>query len=780
MDLTHEQARQLAQKNLQSRLDDFERAALETHLAGCADCAAYGDEIRSLDRRMAGSLNDRWPERRTNPAQVERALAKIQTRLRRESMFRNLSTAVRLAGTALVLIVLIAGLAWVVNGTTRGPDTVGGKTRPTLPAGSPTAAQTGKASPTPAQEPNRMALAEAEKLVRGKIFKDNPMMNPEAQFPLVEITTDELWQRMHAQLFKVSDGVRVGEAYLARGGRIWNLGIAFGGQGVDTNLLVTDLDGDGSSEMLYTYSFGSGISHGGLGIVYGSETETHVLEPQQTWVMGSMRLIKVSEQEVKVEALEDGHIEWQTKGVVSFTGGQLRVVSENVPTALYTSDRYGLSLLYPKDWQAAGEDHFQGADGFFQLMSLGTWLKTEDMTRSCEWVANNNPSHYGDQPQIQWLQVAQQREMSAGGYQSDVCLILTSLSSGSPDRQSAAVFTAPNGEIGLLTVDADHAGDLFQSLRFSQTPKANTSEVIDMTPRAPAAGGKLETRSLGDLTLSEYAVVKASEDTPSHMEFDARIPKEILEGRNMRVGIDRYNQLLGPFGVRLEEKVNADGQTTYDLYQADHLLKGDLTFVWRPSVYQDEQGKGDFAMIVEDSQGRWLVRKDLLEPWDDMLHRYTRPVFTSGGLITAERNPDNETGSNDRVLIKQDGQVIFSYGLAPSAVKEAVKTLDEWNGGWVLEVDGTLIVSGANWNQKDFPADEIFNWTKIDGKPFFFFRRDGKTGAWYDGKELDLAYDEVVHGNCCEPGMFNVRNGEKQIAFYARKDGMWYFVKLGK
>jgi hypothetical protein len=172
-----------------------------------------------------------------------------------------------------------------------------------------------------------------------------------------------------------------------------------------------------------------------------------------------------------------------------------------------------------------------------------------------------------------------------------------------------------------------------------------------------------------------------------------------------------------------------------------------------------------------------LVRKAGIEKWNEAFHHFTRPVMAGARLITVEREFD-QNSATERVVVMQDRQPIYTYTLAPSPVEEQVKTLAEWNGGWVLEVNGTLIVNGVNYNQKDFQADEIFNWTILNGKPFFFFRRDGKFGAWYDGKELAVQYDEIIHGRCCEPGAFNVVNSPDALWFYARQDGLWYFVEL--
>ena len=110
-----------------------------------------------------------------------------------------------------------------------------------------------------AEAAERLTVADAEKLVDAHIRTATPTMNPAAKFPVKELTTDEVWKRMSVQVFQVTAGVRQYETFLVRGSKeVRPLGIGFGGSGV-MSLCVADLDGDGKPEMVYTYSWGSGL-----------------------------------------------------------------------------------------------------------------------------------------------------------------------------------------------------------------------------------------------------------------------------------------------------------------------------------------------------------------------------------------------------------------------------------------------------------------------------------------------------------------------------------------
>src|ERR1700722_8091475 len=77
--------------------------------------------------------------------------------------------------------------------------------------------------------PTRLSLSEATIAVRAEIFRSIPKMNPSADFPLKELTTADVWDRLHAQVFAVTDGVQEDQAFIIRDRRVYPLGKGFGG-----------------------------------------------------------------------------------------------------------------------------------------------------------------------------------------------------------------------------------------------------------------------------------------------------------------------------------------------------------------------------------------------------------------------------------------------------------------------------------------------------------------------------------------------------------------------
>ncbi len=113
-------------------------------------------------------------------------------------------------------------------------------------------------SEPPAKQKMPLKVEEAEKLVRDIIVHENPKMNPKARFPLKEITTEAVRDRLGAQVFQIKEGVQMGETFVIRAKKVHRIGQSFGGDGV-TSLIVADPSGDGRDKLIYAYSWGSGI-----------------------------------------------------------------------------------------------------------------------------------------------------------------------------------------------------------------------------------------------------------------------------------------------------------------------------------------------------------------------------------------------------------------------------------------------------------------------------------------------------------------------------------------
>jgi LysM repeat protein len=173
----------------------------------------------------------------------------------------------------------------------------------------------------------RISIDQAQGLVRDWIFANQPEMNPTATFPVEEITPEDAWQRMAVQVFKVTDGVDIYETFLVHQGQVVQLGTAFGGMGVE-HMAVTDLDNDQNPELLFTYSFGSGIHQSSLGIVVTRDGKPEVILANEVHYQGDFTLQQVSDQDVFLEGNANGQTQLEPLGKIHYQDGILTVTAQ--------------------------------------------------------------------------------------------------------------------------------------------------------------------------------------------------------------------------------------------------------------------------------------------------------------------------------------------------------------------------------------------------------------------------------------------------------------------
>jgi hypothetical protein len=161
-----------------------------------------------------------------------------------------------------------------------------------------------------ASKPERISIDEAHALIQDAILEESSDMNPDVKFTLKELTTDEIWQRIGAQVF-VLEGHIVSfwsaETYIIVDGQVDRLGTAFGGYGV-TSMCVTDLDQNDEAELTYTYSWGSGLHRSHVAVYLPRHLGTRDIDADLVYLHGDLLLEKVDDQDVLVKA---GYHDWR-------------------------------------------------------------------------------------------------------------------------------------------------------------------------------------------------------------------------------------------------------------------------------------------------------------------------------------------------------------------------------------------------------------------------------------------------------------------------------------
>jgi len=110
----------------------------------------------------------------------------------------------------------------------------------------------------PSASVDRHNVAEAEELIREVLRNERPALSPGFPLRLQEVPVPDAWEHLRVQVFRVTEGPFDRETFLIHGNTGLRLGTADDGQGVNS-MTVSDLDRDGASELLFAYSFGSGV-----------------------------------------------------------------------------------------------------------------------------------------------------------------------------------------------------------------------------------------------------------------------------------------------------------------------------------------------------------------------------------------------------------------------------------------------------------------------------------------------------------------------------------------
>jgi hypothetical protein len=274
--------------------------------------------------------------------------------------------------------------------------------------------------------------------------------------------------------------------------------------------------------------------------------------------------------------------------------------------------------------------------------------------------------------------------------------------------------------------------------------------------------------------VEEYPLVSSSEDVPSHFEFRDWVTPEILAQRqpwrepDPAARIAATNAVIGMFGYTLEGQA---GASEYTISHDSTALLTDITHVWPLAVSHSGM---DFRLLIESvAEGTLIVTPETIGQIDVNRFIYIAPVFVGDDLFEVELG---ET-INDFV-VRRNGEIVYRFVALEAWAEPPIKTLGAWGDHWVLEVDGDLIVDGQSLTEH-LGYDGIFGWQLIAGEPFFFFRQGQRIGMSYAGQIQPYIYDQVQHYMCCESSMFNIQGNPVMVWFYARRDGMWYYVEAG-
>ncbi|MEZ0396767.1 MAG: hypothetical protein ABWK53_10120 [Anaerolineales bacterium] len=139
------------------------------------------------------------------------------------------------------------------------------------------------------------------------------------------------------------------------------------------------------------------------------------------------------------------------------------------------------------------------------------------------------------------------------------------------------------------------------------------------------------------------------------------------------------------------------------------------------------------------------------------------------------------------LIVLRNEDEIYRMDLGIAGPVPLLRGLWLYDHHWVVEVAvgtptgmplGGIIVDGELLNVT-YGYEEAFGFQTMAGRPFYFFQRNGRVGAVYDGREIALDYDAVHHYYCCSGAAFNPEPAENMVSFFAQRNGVWYYVEIG-
>lgn len=175
---------------------------------------------------------------------------------------------------------------------------------------------------------------------------------------------------------------------------------------------------------------------------------------------------------------------------------------------------------------------------------------------------------------------------------------------------------------------------------------------------------------------------------------------------------------------------------------------------------------------------------------------YNKVVFDGRELIVKEEI----TSLKSTIHVFYDGeeitQVDAGYNFPPTTNIWGFWT---YENHWIMEYVtvfhnpygnsyklGNIIYDGESLNAK-FNYQESFGLTAINGRIFYFFRRNNRFGVSFDWKEYNLDYESVLHyirpcGECEDyqnPQKLGFGyQADQNLSFFAERNGNKYFVVI--
>ncbi len=169
----------------------------------------------------------------------------------------------------------------------------------------------------------------------------------------------------------------------------------------------------------------------------------------------------------------------------------------------------------------------------------------------------------------------------------------------------------------------------------------------------------------------------------------------------------------------------------------------------------------------------FLIQNDAVYPWE-YNHQDSPypPILYQNEVLWLNAAKD----FNHVKILKSNQEVVYSLAAFTEPIHQ-VNKFSSWENHWTLAARDFLIQDGEILNEK-LGYEEIFNWSLVEDKPVYLFRKGPRIGLSYDGKILPLEYQDVARYWCCGLAVNNPDVDNNSVHFFGKRNGVWYYVEV--
>jgi len=239
--------------------------------------------------------------------------------------------------------------------------------------------------------------------------------------------------------------------------------------------------------------------------------------------------------------------------------------------------------------------------------------------------------------------------------------------------------------------------------------------------------------------------------------------------------------------LKLTSRLSIDA---YALIQPPHVEP-----LWFSPISDYSQSE---IMAIHEKDRKLLFPVNIIEDETgyNMMTQFNNHVLKTKNVYFTYPTPQPGSLGTIAIEVLLDDEVIYTAdGGKGNTPYYNLQGLWQYNNHWVLEhvyvtvtvdeegntadnIVGQVIRDGVLLN-KEYSYEEVFGFQLMRGKPFYFYKENGKIGISYDGQNLMLGFEEIPRYNCCSPAQLNPRQSQNMVSFFARKDETWYYVEIG-